>query len=410
MKAASQSEAAQNSPRANLKGDGQPIAVTASPAAHPKALISSRFSAKASSGPVNLRASQLPFVAEVKSRLQHGGYTLETCPCPCGQTSGVVISEVDRYGLLLTFVLCTACGTVRIDPYLDKSSLEDFYTRSYQQMYARATDVESYFLRQRSYGEKVLDVVRHSLKAGSWVYEVGCGAGGALDVFQGKGYQVAGCDYSAELIAAGRQRGVRNIFHGSIKDIQPLSAEAKADLIYLNHVFEHINHPLPFLQECRNLLAPEGKIIIIVPDASRIDSFACPAGDLLQFLHIAHKYNFSFEGLRRLGQQAGYQVRRLSPNPKIKTPSSHMPELWVEVVIEEAAAEPKRLAFLPLKNTSGTRMLQYLRRTEKLHSLGLCRGQLVVRLNAGKNFVQRNLARLSRVTPAKVIRKIKSVS
>ncbi|MGH9970094.1 MAG: class I SAM-dependent methyltransferase [Pyrinomonadaceae bacterium] len=322
----------------------------------------------------------------------------------------MVISEVDRYGLPLTFVLCTVCGTIRIDPHLDTSSLEDFYTRFYQQMYARATDVESYFSRQRSYGEKVLAVAEHYLKPGSWIFEIGCGAGGALDVFQSKGHQVAGCDYSRELIAAGRQRGVRNIYHGSLKDLQPHLDGAKADLIYLNHVFEHVNHPLGFLEECRNQLAPGGKIIIIVPDVSGIDSFTCPAGDLLQFLHIAHKYNFSLEGLRRLGGQGGYQVRRLTPDPKIKTPCSHMPELWVELGIDEGASGPERVSAIPAGGSHGNKMLQYLRRTEKLYSLGLCRGQLLEKLSAGKNSVQNNLVRLRRMTPAKVIRKIKGTT
>ena len=339
--------------------------------------------------------------------LQGGGYRLETSPCPCGEASGVVISEVDRYGLPLSFVLCTTCGTVRIDPYLDSSSLEDFYTRSYQEMYGRATNVESYFLRQRSYGQKVLAVAQHSLKPGSWIIEVGCGVGGALGVFQSNGYQVAGCDYSAELIAAGRERGIRNIYHGSLKDLQTKLDGAKADLIYLHHVFEHVNHPIAFLEECRNHLAPGGKVIIIVPDVSGIESCACPAGDLLVFLHIAHKYNFSFEGVRRLARQGGYQVRRLTPDPKMQTHCSHMPELWVELVLDDVATEPESVSAMPAGRRNGSKMLRYLRRTEKLFSLGLCRGQVLQKLSAGKNTVERNLLRLRRVTPAKVIRKLK---
>ena len=223
----------------------------ASSSSHSKVLLSPRFSVEASD-PVNLQPSQLPLVAEVKSKLQSGAYRLESYVCPCGESTGVIISEVDRYGLPLTFVLCTSCGTIRIDPYLDTSSLENFYTHFYQQMYARATDVQSYFLRQKGYGEKVLDVTKQWLKPGSRVFEVGCGAGGALEVFQSRGYQVGGCDYSAELIAAGRHRGIENIYHGSLKDAQPELNGAKVDLIYLHHVFEHVNHPHVLLAEWRN--------------------------------------------------------------------------------------------------------------------------------------------------------------
>lgn len=383
------------------------MVLTARSGRHPKLLISRRFSVEASSEPINLQPSQLPLVAEVKSKLQDGDYKLETSPCACGETTGVVISEVDRYGLPLNFVLCKTCGTIRIDPYLDTSSVEDFYTRFYQQMYARAMDIPSYVSRQRSYGEKIMTLAEGFLKLGSWVYEVGCGTGAALEVFQSKGYQVAGCDYSAELIAAGAGRGVRNIHHGSLKDIQKNLDGVRADLIYLYHVFEHVNYPLEFLKECQNHLNPGGRIFIIVPDVSRIDRFNYPAGDLLQFLHIAHKYNFSFEGIRRLAGKAGYHMNRLTPDPNVRTPCSHMPELWVEMVSDEVDAPAANVAGTRQGNGQGKKMLNNLRRTEKLHSLGLCRAQLLLKMGEGKNYLVKNLVRLSRVTPAKVTRKLK---
>ena len=386
------------------------MVVAQSAGIHPKSLISPRFSAEASTGPLNLQPSQLQFVAEVKAKLQDGSFKFETSPCVCGEETGPIVSEVDRYGLPLSFVLCAACGTLRIDPYLDTVSLEDFYTRFYQQMYGRSTDIESYFVRQKSYGEKVLDVAEPNLKPGSTVFEVGCGAGGALDVFQRKGYQVAGCDYSSELIRAGRARGIRNIYTGSLKDIEPHLGGAKADLIYLHHVFEHVKQPMRFLNDCRTQLAPGGRIVIIVPDVSRLDSLEYPAGDLLLLLHIAHKYNFSFDGLSRLAERGGYQVRRLTPDPKMKTPTSHAAELWLEFIVDESGTAPAKEVATAAGSSQGDKMLQYLKRTEKLYSLGLCRSQLLGRLSAGKNSVGTNLGRLSRVTPAKVIRKLKGIT
>lgn len=367
---------------------------------HSRRLISPRFSVASAPEPSNLRPSQLPFVSEVKRKLR-AEYRLEKSACPCGAGEGEIISEVDRYGLPLTFVLCRSCGTIRIDPYLDESSLADFYTNFFQQMYGRVPDVESYFLRQSKYGQRVLAAVQDWLKPGSCVYEVGCGAGGALDVFQRRGYRIAGCDYSAELIAAGKERGVSNIYYGALKDIP---AESKADLIYLNHVFEHMNHPLDFLQECKSRLADGGRIVIIVPDVSRIDSFSVPAGDLLQFLHIAHKYNFSLAGMRRLSALAGYQVRPLTPDPTIQTAHSIMPELWVELMIDASiSAQPER-------SSQGRKMLHYLVRTEKMYGLGLCRAQRDQKINRTKNSIANNLARLRRATPAKVVRKIRRIT
>ena len=379
---------------------------TAASVSSQRRLISQRFSAEGSLQPKNLQPSQLPLIAEVKSRLQAGIYKLEGSACPCGDSTGVVISEVDRYGLPLNFVICTACGTMRVDPYLDVQSLEDFYGRFFQQMYARATDIESYFQRQSAYGEKILALTRDWLRPGSLVCELGCGAGGALNVFQKNGYRVTGCDYSAELIAAGKNRGLANIYEGSLKDNQGGPA---ADLIYLHHVFEHVNRPLELLQECRNQLAPGGRIIVIVPDVSGIDRSNFIAGDLMAFLHIAHKYNFSFEGLRRLAVRAGFDIRRVKPDPKIPTSWSLMPELWIEFVPAAAFNDSPTPPATLEDEGHGAQMLNYLRRTEKLFSLGLCRGQLSVRLLEVKHSIETNLNRIRRVTPAKIIHRLRKV-
>lgn len=378
----------------------------ASPTSQARLILSPRFSVAASSPPANLQPTQLPFIAEVKSRLNSGEYGLEGTLCPCGEREGAVISEVERYGLPLTSVVCMACGTVRFDPYLDGPSLEDFYIRFYQQMYGRATDIESYFLRQRSYGEKILAAVEHWLAPGAQVFEVGCGSGGALEIFQARGYRVAGCDYSNELIEAGRRRGVENIHHGALAELGAALGGVKADLIYLHHVFEHVLDPLVFLEECRDHLKPDGRVVIVVPDVSRIASYAYPAGDLLQFLHISHKYNYSPEGMRTLGEQAGYQVSGLHPDSNIQTPCSHMPELWVSMNMNADAAA-RSAAQSRRERDGGPKMLKYLRRTERLRALGLCEAQLRTKSAGVRGYLSTNLGRLARLTPAKVVRRLK---
>ena len=380
----------------------------ASPTAQARHILSPRFSVDASPPPANLQPAQLPFIEEVKTRLRGGAYKLERSPCPCGEREGAVISEVERYGLPLTSVVCTACGTVRFDPYLDGPSLEDFYRRFYQKMYGRAPDIESYFLRQQSYGEKILAAVGPSLAPGAWVFEVGCGSGGALEVFQAKGYRVAGCDYGGELIEAGRRRGVQNIHHGSLTDLAAALGDVQADLIYLHHVFEHVIDPLAFLEECRGRLRPGGRVVIVVPDVSRIASYSYPAGDLLQFLHISHKYNYSPEGMRALGGRAGYSVEALRPDPNIRTPCSHMPELWVSMTAAAGEAGATTAgAKAAAHRDGGPRMLKYLRRTERLRSLGLCEAQLRSRTAGVRSYLSTNFARLTRLTPAKVVRRLK---
>ena len=102
-------------------------------------------------------------------------------------------------------------------------------------------------------------------------------------------------------------------------------------------------------------------------------------------------------------------MRRLEPDPKLQTSWSVMPELWIEFV---RVAASKNSLTLPVTNKSeshGVEMLSYLRRTEKLFSLGLCRGQLSARLLDVKHSIKMNLRRISKVTPSKIIHRLRRV-
>jgi SAM-dependent methyltransferase len=329
-------------------------------------------------------------VDAVRRKLTSGEYALRSYACPCGAPpNDDVIAEIDRYGLPLTTVVCLACGTLRLEPYLDEASLEDFYVNHYQQMYARAPDLTAYLANQFAYGKKILALAGGFLSADSWVFEVGCGAGGALKCFREAGFQVAGCDYSARLVEEARRNGIEHAQHGTIDDLRKTLGGARADLIYLHHVLEHLNDPFEFLINCKESLSAKGRILFVVPDVSRIDSFPNPNGDLLVFLHLAHKYNFSFAGLRQLCARAGYSINRLSPDASLRTANSDMPELWIEIAPQrETDQQP---AVVPAENL-GQEMRRYLVNTEQRYSRELRRRQLS--------------ARVKRVFPRRILRKL----
>ena len=360
---------------------GSSPALRSSAPAATRRLLSSRLERNAASrNAASLSAAQKHEVQQFRARLETGDYALVHEDCPCGLTpDDRVIAEVDRYGLELDSVLCLSCGTIRIDPYLDDDSLDHFYRNVYQVMYARATDLPAYFERQRAYGEKLLETYRATLAPGSTVLEVGCGAGGALNVFQQAGFESAGCDYSGDLIAYGSHRGVRSLFVGALDDSR-VSTGRSWNFIYLHHVFEHVTNPLELLRNLKRCLAPGGRALIIVPDIRRIDRFANPCGDALQFFHIAHKYNYSLQGLRRLGARAALSVRSVVPDSRIPTVWSTAPELWVELTSNDTtpSADQRSMNERP---TVGHATYRYLRFTETCFRAGLCRAQLLQRFD-----------------------------
>jgi SAM-dependent methyltransferase len=325
-------------------------------------LLSTRFTRRAGSA-VWLAQEQQTIAATICGKLTDGDYRMLADPCPCGKEgTDVRLSEVDRYGLPLDTVLCSSCGTLRINPYLDDVGLADFYTQYYQQMYARADDRGGYFAKQQAYGQRIFESVRNWLPAGSFVFEIGCGAGGALDVMQRSGYQVSGCDYSRELVEYGRSRDLPLHWGPPIETLNSLPAPS---LIYMHHVFEHVRDPLGMLHGLQKL-APHGKLLIIVPDVSRISEFPFPAGDLRLFMHIAHRFNFSLEGLRLLAARAGFTVESMQQRDAHRSP-----EFWALLT---RGPKPETTKEDP---QAGQRMLAYLNRTEQLHRVFLTRGQIV---------------------------------
>jgi SAM-dependent methyltransferase len=327
---------------------------------------------------MRLSAEQKERIDEFLKRVRIGEYGFVHESCPCGlPPDDVMIAEIDRYGLPLDSVLCLGCGTIRIDPYLDRPSLDHFYSRLYQVMYARATDLPAYFERQRAYGQKLLETYIGTLAPGAAVLEIGCGAGGGLSVFQHAGYPTAGCDYSRELVDYGASRGVPNLAVGGLHEGVGFPGGSPPALIYLHHVFEHVIDPLDVLHGIKERLAPGGKALLIVPDISRVDRFANPAGDVMQFLHVAHKYNYSLGGLQRLAVRAGLSARRITPSSPIQTAWSTAPELWVELT-----AAAGSVAHNGVPRRAGRARLRYLQFTEACFRAGLCRAQLRRRFQA----------------------------
>lgn len=334
-------------------------------------LLAPRFAYPPTAGfrPALHNDAQRRHMQQLAAAMAEGQLGWQETTCPCGQQAeDAPLAEIDRYGLAMRTVICLHCGTLRFDPYLDDQALESFYGQWYQQLYIRSTDPREYFGRQGAYGARLLAHFQPTLAPGANVLEIGCGAGGALHAFQQAGYRVTGFEYDQRLIEYGRSRGVADLHHGGADVLNGLLHQGRWDVIYLHHVFEHVGRPEQMLSAIRGALAYRGRLLVIVPDVTRIDRFAIPAGDLQTFLHISHKYNFTPSGLAQLAARCGLQLQQRTGPARPHTPWAQMPEIWAEMHRCESVATRDW-------QPCGRQLLQQLQRIEQRYQRGLCPGQ-----------------------------------
>jgi len=138
------------------------------------------------------------------------------------------------------------------------------------------------------YGGDFLDFVQRQIasRGVKTIIEIGCGGCYLLEKLRDRGFEVTGVDPSPIAVAKGREKGIR-----VIPDFYPSHhVDFKADLIFHVDVLEHVPDPVGFLRLQRVGLAPDGVLMINVPDCTA--SIAC--GDISI---ASHQHLNSFDDL-----------------------------------------------------------------------------------------------------------------
>jgi SAM-dependent methyltransferase len=96
--------------------------------------------------------------------------------------------------------------------------------------------------------------------------DVGCGGGLFLGMMRERGYRVTGLDFSREAAAMAWKRQQAPAVCGDLAHA-PLRAGSFAG-ITMFHVLEHVHDPRAYLVAARDLLAPDGRLVVQVPNAA----------------------------------------------------------------------------------------------------------------------------------------------
>ena len=177
------------------------------------------------------------------------GLSFRRLPTP-GHWIGEDIFSGGAFGLCR----CQKCSLVFVNPRPTQARLNTFYGAENYVCHSpdAGGDKTARFLLERMAYYGPYQEMRF--------LDFGCGGGFLLRAAQDAGWSAFGHDIGKRALASCKAQGL-NVTN----DLGQL-ALGHFDVVFLNHVFEHIAEPQGLLLSCRQLLAKDGKLFISVPN------------------------------------------------------------------------------------------------------------------------------------------------
>lgn len=227
-----------------------------------------------------------------------------SCPA-CNNVSAEIISERDRYGLPITFMICLDCDFIFSREYFCEDFMISYYKSTYnkfsqskspEKLFSERTNLQSPSFERYKFIKKILKDKFDDIKI---VMEPGCNDGCNLYQFLKNGKEVLGCDFDDKRITVGQQAGI-NILKGGIEKL--IETRKKADLIILPHVLAHVTNLNEFINDIKKLLNPNGFIYIETPGFrgwwDKIKILRNYRKNFLNFIHFEFCYIFDLNLLK----------------------------------------------------------------------------------------------------------------
>lgn len=196
----------------------------------------------------------------------------------------------------LDLYFCETCSLVQLLDVIDPESLFRHY------IYVTGTS-ETMAAHNARYAQTVVE--RLNLAASDLVIEVASNDGSLLRCFQPYGVRTLGIEPAVNIAALARAAGVDTVNVFLNPATAPLVREQYGGgrAVIGNNVLAHVDDTVGFLSACRDLLAPEGRVIIEAP-------YVRDMLDRLEYDTIYHEHHcyFSVTTLLRLCDAVGLSL------------------------------------------------------------------------------------------------------
>ena len=220
-----------------------------------------------------------------------------------------LIPTTDSFGTALAdIVRCKTCGHMQTSPMPADAVLESAYED------AASEDYVSEAPGQRETARRVLDVIERQ-GAGRRLLDLGCWVGFLLDEAGERGWSAKGVEPSRFASEFARDELGLDVITDDLFTA-PLGAGA-FDAVVLGDVIEHLPRPAEALERIATLLAAEGVIAMMLPDAG--SRLARLMGKRWWSVIPTHVQFFTRKSMRTLLEREGWTVLYIGTQPKIFT-------------------------------------------------------------------------------------------
>jgi len=147
------------------------------------------------------------------------------------------------------------------------------------------------------------------------ILDLGCSSGLLAERLTGMGHQVVGVDLYEFPEAAERMSA---FYKADLSQGVPPEVGTGFDLVLMADVLEHLSEPEVLLEQCMDLLTPEGSVILCVPNIAHWYPRTRAALGMFDYdqrgiLDATHLRFFTRRSIRKLVERSRYTVRRMEP-------------------------------------------------------------------------------------------------
>ena len=203
----------------------------------------------------------------------------------------------------------------------DTQALEAYYANKYYQEGKGSYELEyteeelRYFRTKLEQRFAILARSLHPklIAVGGTMLDVGCGEGYALAFFREKGWSVKGFDFSSAGVMSKNPNCSDVLITGDVFGLLncEMSAGRNYDVVWLQNVLEHVIDPINLLKLLRTLVAPDGILVVTVPnDFSIIQQAAMELSHIDRQCWIAppdHLNYFDYKSLLNTSSETGWE-------------------------------------------------------------------------------------------------------